>query len=97
MTNEEISKMTSQDLARLIIDWLNCHFTRQASTEFVETIMSQHMTLQQAFVSFCWTFLLRYGKEAKFFDGRNERAVYLCRQLVEKVENKELPGTLPTI
>jgi hypothetical protein len=57
---------------------------------FIKAMANQHRTLQQTFMNLCLAWIKHNAKlEEGWFDGRNEAAVQICKEIVENVPDVE--------
>ena len=88
----------SQGIAGMVSSMLNS-FSNKNAKEFVASILNDHPTLQQRFMS---EIVIRFirdvaRKDSSCFDDRNEMTYHACCKLLETLKNENIENGLPMI
>lgn len=83
-TGEETARMVSRHINNMCFD----------PADFVDTMLSEHRTLQQTFTGLClsWFSALAKQHDRGRFDGRNEFSCKIAKVVQEKIIDGELNG-----
>ena len=88
-----MKKLTPEELHRATEDFLNVICNDEKEEKFVELMSRSHRTLQQNYTRFVMRWI-KNQSESKYFDGRNEASVILCKKIVAALGDDYF---LPTI
>lgn len=90
---QDNTKVTPEELESKTEDFLNVICNGEKEEKFVELMSRGHRTLQQNYTRFVMRWI-KSQSESKYFDGRNEASVNLCKKIMDAVKDDY---SLPTI
>ncbi len=88
---EQICTMMATEAVQALSDFANSGFA--PPSDFIDAFMREHRTTQQGMFRLLMELVEHYAHMPdRDFDGRNEAAVMLSREIVKQVPHRHLPN-----
>jgi len=79
-------RLSGEELQKETENFIN-GFNHNEADKFIELMNSSHRTLQQSYTRFVMKWI-KVQAESKYYDGRNERSVMLCRKIMKAIDDE---------
>lgn len=84
-----VGEKAGEDLAHNVAEFVNSFSCNSNIKEFINTMGSEHRTLQQSFTKLCVNWLSYLAcLPLGYYDGRNEASVMLAKEIVRAVDDR---------
>jgi len=80
-------KLSGEELQKETERFLNAFCNEENEKKFIELMSRSHRTLQQSYTRFVMKWI-KVQAESKYYDGRNERSVMLCRKIMKAIDDE---------
>lgn len=81
-----MKRLLPEELQKETENFLNAFCNSENEDKFIELMSRTHRTLQQSYTKFILKWIKEQA-ETQFYDGRNERSVMKCRQIMKALDN----------